>query len=66
MMEYDTVRQNTRDVFFGFIKLSTFVNFHPEPGGLFSGWHTPVNHGVGYFEKKGVCEKFLELSFDHS
>ena len=65
MMVYDIVRQNTRDMFFGLIEPSTFMNCNPEPGGLFSEWYPLEKHGAGYFEKKGGCEKFLELSFDN-
>lgn len=64
MVVYEIVCQNTWDRFFRFGKLSTSMDSRPEPPGLFSERLTHRKPGAGYFETKGMCEKFLELLFD--
>ena len=64
-MVYDIVRQDTWDVFFGFIKVSAFTYPRPESSGLFSERLARGKPGTGYLEKEGMGEEFLELLLDY-
>ena len=64
VMVYNIVRQNAWDVLFRSIELSTLVDFHPQLSNMFSKWLAHWKTGTGNFEKKWMCERFLQRLFD--